>query len=156
MLKNTIVELENTVELVNKVRKGETAKFDAPDGSEIEISESDLLISLKNKEGFASDSNGEITVVLDSALDERLLELGFIAEFVSKVQNLRKDSGFEVVNHIAIEVDGDEKLVSILNENKDTFTKTLLADSFKQGNTGDFNATVSFDNKNLTVYIRKV
>ena len=146
----------NAVELVNHVRKGETVKFNAPDGSEIELAEADLLISLKNKDGFASDSNGDLTVVLDTALDERLLKLGFIAEFVSKVQNLRKDSGLEVVNHIAIEVDGDQKLVNILFENKDSFTKTLLADSFKQGSNGDFTATLTFENSNLSVYIKKI
>ena len=146
----------NAVELVNKVRKGEIVKFNAPDGSEIELTESDLLISLKNKEGFSSDSNGDLTVILDTALDQRLLEKGFIAEFVSKVQNLRKDSGLEVVNHIAVEVDGDERLVNILNANKESFTKTLLADSFKQGNSGEFNTTVGFENNEITVYITKL
>ena len=146
----------NAVELVNKVRKGEIVKFNAPDGSEIELTESDLLISLKNKEGFSSDSNGDLTVILDTTLDQRLLEKGFIAEFVSKVQNLRKDSGLEVVNHIAVEVDGDERLVNILNANKESFTKTLLADSFKQGNSGEFNTTVGFENNEITVYITKL
>ena len=146
----------NAVELVNKVRKGEVVKFNAPDGSEIELAESDLLIALKNKEGFSSDSNGDLTVILDTTLDQRLLEKGFVAEFVSKVQNLRKDSGLEVVNHIAVEVSGDEKLVDILNRNKDSFTKTLLADSFKEGQNGDFQASVNFDNQSVSVYISKI
>ena len=146
----------NAVELVNKVRKGDVVKFNVPDGSEIELLENDLLIALKNKEGFSSDSNGDITVILDTSLDERLLNLGFIAEFVSKVQNLRKDSGLEVVNHIAVEVKGDEKLVNILTENKGLFTKTLLADSFKEGDNGQFNTTLNFENKNVTIYITKL
>lgn len=142
--------------LVSEVRKGEKVKFNAPDGSEIELGEEDLLITLKNKEGYSSDSNGETTVVLDTSLNEQLLEKGMVAEFVSKVQNLRKDSGLEVVNHISVEISGDEKLCEVLSRRSEEFTKTLLADSFKLGTKGDFSTELSFNDKKLNIYITKM
>ncbi len=144
------------IELVNTVRSGEKVKFNVPDGSEIEIGEEDLLITLKNKEGYSSDSNGDMTVVLDTSLNEHLIEEGIVAEFVSKVQNLRKDSGLEVVNHIKVEISGDEKLIEILDRKKDNFTKTLLADSFARGNNGDFSSELTFEEKLLNIYISRV
>ena len=144
------------IELVNTVRNGEKVKFNVPDGSEIEIGEEDLLITLKNKEGYSSDSNGDMTVVLDTTLNEHLIEEGIVAEFVSKVQNLRKDSGLEVVNHIKVEISGDEKLIEILDRKKDNFTKTLLADSFARGNNGDFSSELTFEEKLLNIYISRV
>ncbi len=142
--------------MVANVRKGETVKFNAPDGSEIAIGEEDLLITLKNKEGYSSDSNGDMTVVLDTSLNNHLIELGLVAEFVSKVQNLRKDSGLEVVNHINIEISGDEELTSILENRKNEFVKTLLADSFKLGKEGDFKSELSFNDKKVEIFISKI
>ncbi len=146
----------NATEIVSKVRSGEVVSLTAPDGSLIELGESDLLISLKNKEGYSSDSNGEMTVVLDTAIDDELLKLGLIAEFVSKVQTLRKDSGLEVVNHIAIEICGDEDICKNLLENSNSFVKTLLADSFKKGDKGDFSTSLTFEGKELSIYITKI
>lgn len=146
----------NATEIVSKVRSGEVVSLTAPDGSLIELGESDLLISLKNKEGYSSDSNGEMTVVLDTAIDDELLKLGLIAEFVSKVQTLRKDSGLEVVNHIAIEICGDEDICKNLLENSNSFVKTLLADSFKKGDKGDFSTSLTFEGKELSIFITKI
>ena len=89
------------VSTVKNVRNGENLKFEV-DGTQVELSEEDLLISVKNREGYSSESDGEITLVLDTNLTQELLEKGFVREVVSKVQNLRKESGFEVVNHIVI------------------------------------------------------
>ena len=97
-----------------------------------------------------------MTVVLDTSLNEHLIEEGIVAEFVSKVQNLRKDSGLEVVNHIKVEISGDEKLIEILDRKKDNFTKTLLADSFARGNNGDFSSELTFEEKLLNIYISRV
>lgn len=68
----------------------------------IELAEEDLLISVKNREGFSSESDGENTVVLDTALDEGLIMEGIEREIVSKVQTMRKEAGFEVTDHIFI------------------------------------------------------
>ena len=114
-----------------------------------------MLIALKNKEGYSSETNGNLTVVLDTNLTAELLEKGLVNEFLSKVQNLRKDSGLEVVNHIALEISGDEQAVQTLLKWQNDFTKTLLADSFKVGEAGDFNTALSFNNMTVNVYMKK-
>ncbi len=145
----------NANEAVRKVKSGEVLSFEA-NGQTIEIGEADLLIALKNKEGYASDSNGNITVVLDTTLDQNLINLGTVSEFVSKVQNLRKDSGLEVTNHIALEVSGDESLVEVVMQAKEEIAKTVLADAFKKGNNGDYSTELVIGEKKLVAYICKI
>lgn len=144
----------NSNEAVASVKKGEALKFEV-NGQAVEIYENDLLISLKNKEGYSSESDGKITVVLDTNLDDNLLEKGMINEFVSRVQNLRKDSGLEVVNHIEVEVDGDESFVNLLLKNQEVFKKTLLADSFKKGRNGTFATSLVANGKEIEIKIKK-
>ncbi len=142
--------------IVSKVRKGENIIINSPDGSEMQLAEADLLITHKNKEGYSSESNGELTVVLDTSLNQELIEKGLINEFVSKVQNLRKDSGLEVVNHIKVEICGDVFLTDIIEKRKEEFLKTLLADSFKIGESGKFMSELVFNDKSLKIFITKV
>jgi isoleucyl-tRNA synthetase len=145
----------NANEAVRKVKAGDVLSFEA-NGQTIEIGEADLLIALKNKEGYASDSNGNITVVLDTTLDQNLINLGTVSEFVSKVQNLRKDSGLEVTNHIALEVSGDESLVEVVMNAKEEIAKTVLADTFTNGNKGDYSTELAIGDKKLVAYICKI
>ncbi len=145
----------NQNELVHNAKLG-SVHFTTPSGVDIELTIDDLLISLKNKEGYYSDTNGEITVILDTLIDQRLKERGIVAEFVSKVQNLRKDSGLEVTDHIMVEVRGNEILEKVIISNKESISKTLLADQFGLGNNGDYNTSMSVEEGELNVYITKI
>ena len=144
----------NAAEVVAKVRSGETIKFEA-DGQEIEIGKDDLLINLENKEGYASSTNGKITVVLDTTLTQELLDKGFINEFVSKVQNLRKDSGLQVTDHINVEISGYEHFVNVILKDKEKICKTLLADSLTIGENGGYSVEFDFNGNHLKVAISK-
>ena len=146
---------ENSVEAVNKVRHGESLKFKV-NGEAVELTEADLLIGLKNKDGFASETNGDITVVLETKLTEELIEKGTIKEFISKVQNFRKESDFEVVNHIQIEVSGDEKLVDLILKYSDVVKKGTLSDRVKKGANGTHSFNFEVDGKAITVNIERV
>ena len=143
------------MEAVSKVRKGENLIFDV-DGQEISLSQEDLLISLKNKEGYSSESNGETTVVLDTNLTQDLIEKGMIKEFVSKIQNLRKESGYEVVNHIKIEVEGDEKLINIILKYSEQIKKGTLCDVVIKGNSGENKLEFSFDEAKINALISRI
>ena len=145
----------NPVETVNMVKGGEALEFEV-DNTLISLGEEDLLIALKNKEGYASESNGELTVVLDTNLNDSLIEKGFINEFVSKVQNLRKDSGFEVVNHIKVQVCGDNWAINVLNKHCEEFSQDVLADEFSVGENGDYSTEFNFDGKVVKIFITKV
>ena len=144
----------NATEVVAKVKNGQMIKLDC-DGQEIEIGKEDLLISLVNKEGYSSATNGVVTVILDTTLSKDLLDKGFISEFVSKVQNLRKDSGLNVTDHIKIWLDGDKEDAKLILQNKTSLQKTLLADQIEEGRRGQFNTQLQGQNV-LTVYIEKV
>ena len=93
-----------------------------------ELTKEDLLIEMQKKEGFSAAEDGGITVVLDTNLTEALLEEGFVNELVSKIQTMRKDSGFEVTDRIVVSIQGDEKLLAIADRNKEEICRTVLAD----------------------------
>lgn len=145
----------NSVDVVNNVRNGGTLCFKV-NGQEVELNESDLLIGLKNKEGFASETNSDITVVLETKLTKDLIEKGTIKELISKIQNLRKESGFEVVNHIKIEVSGDCDLVNLILKFSDVVKNGTLADIVKEGTVGTNSFVFEYDGKSAQIAIAKI
>ena len=98
-------------------------------GEEIALTNEDLLIDMAKKEGFESLSDRGVTVVLDTNLTEELLEEGMVRELVSKIQNMRKDSGFEVMDHIVITAGGSERVCDILRRNAEEICTQTLADN---------------------------
>ena len=98
------------------------------DGVQVSLSEEDLLISTEKKDGFVTEADNYVTVVLDTNLTEELIEEGFVLEVISKIQTMRKDSNFEVMDHIKIAVTGNEKLGKIVMDNKDAIATKVLAD----------------------------
>jgi isoleucyl-tRNA synthetase len=93
-----------------------------------ELERDDLLIEMTQKSGYASFADYGVTVVIDTNLTPELIEEGFVREVISKIQNTRKDSGFEVMDHIKIGVSGNEKIYSILEKNKKEVCDILLCD----------------------------
>ncbi len=145
----------NANELANNVRNNKEISF-AVNGENVILTENDLLISLKNKEGFSSETNGEITVILDTTLNADLIEKGMVKEFISKIQNFRKESDFEVVNHIKIEISGDENLTKILLNHEYDIKKGTLCDELKSGKNGTHSFVFEFDGEKVTVSISKI
>ncbi len=111
-----------------KQLKGEGAvKFEV-DGVEISLGEEDLLIDAAQKEGFVTEADNYVTVVLDTNLSPELIEEGFVYEIISKIQTMRKDAGFEVMDHIKVAVCGNARLAEIVNANRDAIAEKVLAD----------------------------
>ena len=144
-----------STENVNKVRAGGHLEFDV-DGQKVELAEEDLLIGLKNKEGYSSETNGEMTVVLDAVLTKELIEKGIVKEFVSKIQNLRKESDFEVVNHIKIEISGDDNLTQMLLKYSDAIKKGTLCDELKIGQCGTNEMIFENNSEKICAKISKI
>ena len=134
------VELANKAkEIVMAVKKVGKAVFNIQD-REVELTEDDLLIAVKNKEGFSAESDGETTVVLDTKLTPELIKEGVERELVSKIQTMRKDAGFEVVDHIIIGYEAEGLAKDVLDNA--TFLKDVLADGIQNkvdGYTKDWN-----------------
>lgn len=145
----------NSVEAVNVVRNGGKLKFEV-NGENVELGEEDLLIGLKNKDGFVSETNGVITVVLETKLTEELIEKGIINEFISKVQNFRKEAGFEVVNHIKIEVSGSDNLVKLILKFADAVKKGTLSDVVCEGKKGTHSFNFEMNGDSLLVNVERV
>ncbi len=102
------------------------------DGMAIELEEADLLIETTKSDQYVSAQEGSLTVVLDILLTSELIEEGFVREYISKIQNLRKDSGFEVQNHIEMYYDGSEKLEEILERNRAQIADETLTDKMEK------------------------
>jgi len=98
------------------------------DGSTVYIDKEDLLIETIQAEGYVSDSDHGITVVLDTKLTEELIEEGFVREIISKIQTMRKDAGFEVIDHIHVYAEGNDRIKAIMQRNADEIKSEVLAD----------------------------
>jgi isoleucyl-tRNA synthetase len=101
----------------------------AIDGEEASLSRDDLLIDSSHKEGFESTEDGGITVVLDTNLTPELLEEGFVREIISKVQTMRKDTGFEVTDHITLYVDKSDMAKELVQKNEAQIKDEVLANA---------------------------
>ena len=94
----------------------------------IELTPEELLIDMVQKEGYVTQADHGITVVLDTNLTPELIEEGFVREIISKVQTMRKEAGFEVTDHITLSTDGNEKIDEILKAHETEIAKDVLAD----------------------------
>ncbi len=97
------------------------------DGQEEVLTKDDLLIDAAQVEGYVSDSDNGITVVLDTNLTPELIEEGYVRELISKIQTMRKEAGFEVTDHITVFQDGNDKLADILKSHAEEIKGTVLA-----------------------------
>lgn len=102
-------------------------KFEV-NGVEISLAEEDLLIEVAQKAGFVTEADNYITVVLDTNLSKELIEEGFVYEVISKIQTMRKDAGFEVMDHIRVAINGNERVAQIVMANKPAIAEKVLAD----------------------------
>ena len=118
--------------LVNAVRKGETVTVSI-DNTLVAFKEEDLLISDKNKEGYQTVSEKGITVILNTELSQELIQEGLMRELVSKIQTMRKESGFNVTDHIAVTYSCGEKLAEVIDKYKSEIMQDTLADSITAG-----------------------
>lgn len=118
--------------LVNAVRKGETVTVSI-DNTLVAFKEEDLLISDKNKKGYQTVSEKGITVILNTELSQELIQEGLMRELVSKIQTMRKESGFNVTDHIAVTYSCGEKLAEVIDKYKSEIMQDTLADSVTAG-----------------------
>ena len=153
-IKTTLSELDGNKAMAELKSTGEL-KLDI-DGQEIVLLEEDLLIDMAQMEGYVSESDHTITVVLDTNLTPELIEEGFVRELVSKIQTMRKEAGFEVMDHIVIYCDGSDKVAEILTRNKDSISEDTLADDIVTGKTDGFTKEQDINGENVTLGVKKV
>ncbi|MBD5461266.1 MAG: isoleucine--tRNA ligase [Lachnospiraceae bacterium] len=116
---------------MDRLQEEGALKFEI-NGILVELSRDDLLIEMAQKEGYVSEENNRMTVVLDTNLTEELIEEGYVLEVISKIQTMRKDSGFEVTDHIRVLVGGNEKITKVTEKNWQAIASKVLAESLLQ------------------------
>ena len=105
---------------------------------DISLTEEELLIETAQAAGYETVSDRGITVALDTQLTEALIEEGFVREIISKVQSMRKEADFNVLDHICLYHAGNDKIAAIIDRNRDTICHDVLADKVVSGQTAGF------------------
>ncbi len=117
---------KNQMDLANTVKNGGIEYIEIDD-KQIALNAENLLVTMQGKEGFAFSGEGEIGVVLDTHITEELKEEGYVREVLSKVQNMRKEKGFEVLDHINLYVAGNNMLQEVIKKNEELIKHDTLA-----------------------------
>ena len=144
----------NAAEIVDCVNAGKTYSFEA-DGEKIELALDDLLITPVNKSGYALESDATMTVVIDTNLTEELINSGIARELTSKIQTMRKEAGFEVVDHIKIGYKGMGKCVDILKNDK-SIAEGVLADELTDKLFDGYTKDLDINGEVITVAVAKI
>ena len=130
-------------------------KFDV-DGVAVELTKDDLLIDMAQKEGYESQEDNKMTVVLDTNLTPELVEEGFVYEIISKIQTMRKESGFEVTDHIRVSINGNDRLSEIARKNKDAISGKVLADELTSGAEYAVSKEWNINGENAVIAVERV
>ena len=126
-------------------------------GGTVKLETEDLLINVAQKEGYFTAKDKGYTVVLDIQLTDELIREGFIREIISKVQTMRKDSGFEVMDHIEIYIAGNDKLIALLQEDFDEVAGNTLADQLHVNETApEFSKEWDINGEKVTLGVKKI
>ena len=141
-------------EAMDKLNAGENLVFDA-NGS-VELSKDDLLIEMTQMEGYVSQNDNNITVVLDTNLTEELIEEGFVREIISKVQTMRKEADFEVMDMITIYVDKNDKIIDIIKRNKDMIMSEVMAKDVVCGEADGYVKEWNINGESVTLGVKKM
>ena len=126
------------------------------DGSEVVLTKEDLLIDTAQMEGYVSEGDNTVTVVLDTNLTPELIEEGFVRELISKIQTMRKEAGFEVMDHILITSEGNEKIAGILEAHGEVIKSEVLAEDITLGKAAGYTKEWNINGENVTLGVEKV
>ncbi len=126
------------------------------DGAAVELPKEDLLIEVSQKEGYVSQEDNRMTVVLDTNLTDELVEEGFVYEIISKIQTMRKDAGFEVMDHIRVSLSGNDRLSAIAERNRDAICTKVLADGFTKEAGYAVSREWNVNGENVVISIEKI
>ena len=124
-------------------------------GSEVVLTEEDLLIDAAQTEGYVSVTDKNVTVVLDTHLTDELIEEGFVREIISKIQTMRKEADFEVTDHIIIYMEGNEKLEDITKKNVDGVKADVLAEDVVFDSTDGYIKEWNINGETVTLGVKK-
>ena len=153
-IQKTLASLDGNAAM-DELNAAGALKFDV-NGVEVSLTKDDLLIEMTQKEGYVSEADNNMTVVLDTNLTEELIEEGFVYEIISKIQTMRKEADFEVMDHIRVSLCGNEKVAGIAASNQEFIAGKVLADSITAGENLAESKEWNVNGENVTIGIEKV
>ena len=124
--------------------------------SEVVLLEEDLLITMTQAEGFVTEGDNNVTVVMDTRLTPELIEEGFVRELISKIQTMRKEAGFEVMDHIAVYQDGNERIAELVKANADEIKTEVMADHIHLGQMKGFVKEWNINGESVMLGVEKL
>ena len=125
------------------------------DGEKVSLGREDLLIETAKNDDFVTEADNKTTVVLDIRLDEALIEEGFVRELISKIQTMRKEAGFEVVDHIVLSQTGNERIAEIIKKNEAVIKNDTLADEIVYNNVEGYTKDWNLNGENTSLGVSK-
>ncbi|MBR0409607.1 MAG: isoleucine--tRNA ligase [Eubacterium sp.] len=126
------------------------------DSDKISLTPEELLVTMTQKEGFVSQADHGLTVVLDTNLTPELIEEGFVREIISKIQTMRKEAGFEVTDHIRIFAEGNEKIAAIMKDNGETIRKDVLAEEISFGGSAGYSKDWNINGEKVKLSVERL
>ena len=126
------------------------------DGEKVSLTNEDLLIDTVKSDNYISEGNNKVTIVLDINLTKELLDEGFLRELISKVQTMRKEAGFEVVDHIELFLKDNAKLIDIVKVNEAELMSEVLCDKITYGNIKGYEKEWNLNGENVVVGVKKI
>ena len=122
---------------------------------DVELAKEDLLIDMAQMEGYVSEGDNKITVVLDTNLSDELIEEGYVREIISKVQTMRKEAGFEVMDKIVVSAADNDKIIKIMTDNKEEIMSEVMANDVVTGSVAGYTKEWNINGENVTLGVQK-
>ena len=153
-IKKYLEELDGNAAM-DTLQKDGALKFTAGD-VEVSLTEEDLLIEMTQKEGYVTEADNSMTVVLDTNLTPELIEEGFVLELISKIQTMRKDAGFEVTDHIRVAFADNDKIEEIAQKHEKEISGKVLADALSVKNELSVAKEWNVNGENVKISVERV
>ena len=153
-IKKYLEELDGNAAM-DTLQKDGALKFTAGD-VEVSLTEEDLLIEMTQKEGYVTEADNSMTVVLDTNLTPELIEEGFVLELISKLQTMRKDAGFEVTDHIRVAFADNDKIEEIAQKHEKEIAGKVLADALSVKNELSVAKEWNVNGENVKISVERV
>ena len=153
-IRTALSEIDGTAAM-KELRENGVLTLDI-DGNKVELAEEDLLIETAQSEGYVTETDGETSVVLDTNLTPELIQEGFVREIISKVQTMRKEAGFEVMDKIIVYAKDNDKIMDIMKANQDEIKREVLAENIILGEAEGYTKEWNINKEAVTLGVSKV
>ena len=153
-IRSHLTEMDGSAAMDELDAKG-TVTFTVDGDTEVVLTKDDLLIDVSERGGFVTEEDSTATVVLDTNLTPELIEEGYVREVISKVQTMRKEAGFEVMDHITVYLKDNDKIAALIQKNEQEVKSVVMADAIVSGTAEGYEKSWDINGENLTLAVKK-